>query len=52
LTVDGRMASVAHRNAQSQHRPYKLAVARLLKAVHRVNSKELTGGAAEFDGVM
>jgi hypothetical protein len=48
----GAMAQVEHRNDIIGTRSHRKAVMRLLKEVHRINARELSPAAREFEGVM
>lgn len=52
LTVNHRMASVPHHYAESERRPYRRAVHKLIDLVHEVNRRPLRRGAEAFEGVM
>ena len=52
ITVNHRMAHVDHHYVPSENPQYRRAVSRLLRAVHRINRRELTGRARQFEGVM
>ncbi len=49
---DARQARVDHRYDVVETSPHRKAVMRLLAAVHRINRKELSQRAKEFEGVM
>ena len=49
---DNAMAQVAHRSDIVGTPAHRKGVMRLLAEVHRINSRALTGGAREFEGVM
>jgi anaerobic magnesium-protoporphyrin IX monomethyl ester cyclase len=52
LTVNQRMAHVEHHYVPTEDPKYRRAVSRLLRAVHRINRRELNGRAQQFEGVM
>ena len=52
ITVNHRMAQVEHHYVPTEDPHYRRAVSRLLRAVHRINRRELKGNAREFEGVM
>ena len=52
ITVNHRMAQVEHHYVPSEDPMYRRAVSRLLRAVHRINRRELKENAREFEGVM
>jgi radical SAM superfamily enzyme YgiQ (UPF0313 family) len=52
LTVNHRMARVEHHYSPTENPAYRRAVSRLLRAVHRINRRELAVNAREFEGVM
>jgi radical SAM superfamily enzyme YgiQ (UPF0313 family) len=52
LRVNHRMAQVEHHYVPADNPQYRRAVGRLLRAVHRINRRELRGSAREFEGVM
>lgn len=49
---DGATAQVEHRDDVVGTRPHRKAVMRLLTEVHRINARELSPRAREFEGVM
>jgi radical SAM superfamily enzyme YgiQ (UPF0313 family) len=49
---DNAMAQVEHRNDTLGTASHRRGVMRLLGEVHRINSRELTAAAQEFEGVM
>lgn len=49
---DNAMAQVAHRNDTLGTASHRKGVMRLLAEVHRINSRELSPSAREFEGVM
>jgi len=49
---DNAMAQVEHRNETIGTASYRKGVMRLLTEVHRINSRELSPSAREFEGVM
>ena len=52
LTINHRMARIDHHYLPTENPKYRRAVSRLLRAVHRINRKELCVDAREFEGVM
>ncbi len=50
--IDFGNAVVRHTNSAWSSRPHRRAVYGLLRTVHRINRKPLTGQAREFEGVM
>lgn len=52
LTVNHRIAHVEHHYVPAENPAYRRAVGRLLRAVHRINRRELKGRARQFEGVM
>lgn len=49
---DGAMAQVEHRNDIVGTASHRKGVMRLLTEVHRINARDLSAGAREFEGVM
>jgi hypothetical protein len=47
-----RVAEIEHVNSATQSGPYRRALARLLRAAHRINRKPLRPAAAELEGTM
>jgi radical SAM superfamily enzyme YgiQ (UPF0313 family) len=52
LTINHRMAQIGHIYLPTENPAYRRAVSRLLRAVHRINRRELNVDAREFEGVM
>lgn len=52
ITANHCRAQVDHHYLPSENSEYRRAVSRLLRAVHRINRRELKGHAREFEGVM
>ena len=48
----GAIAQVEHRNDIIGTRSHRKAVMRLLQEVHRINARDLSPAAREFEGVM
>jgi hypothetical protein len=46
------VAEIEHVNSATQSGPYRRALARLLRAAHRINRKPLRPAAAELEGTM
>jgi anaerobic magnesium-protoporphyrin IX monomethyl ester cyclase len=52
LTVNHQMARIEHRYEPASRLPYRLAVSKLVSAVHRINRSPLGEEARDFEGVM
>lgn len=49
---DDRNARALYRNPEGYGRPYRLAKARVARAVYAINRKPVRRAAAAFDGLM